>query len=164
MERPAWRIGLARRRSFLIAVTLGALLLGTGVGFIVGRASNEGEPTPNKIAVAPPEQPPGGGISLTRAAAVALRYEGGHVVLATARRIGEVLGDHTAGIPPETWVWVVEVRGTEQSSSCGGFVLSGAPQSCPPPNHSAVAFVDYMTGRWLMDGTPARVFLTNINP
>jgi hypothetical protein len=155
---------LATRRSFLIAVTLGALLLGTGVGFIAGRASQVEHPTATKAAIAPSEQPPRGGISLTRAAAVALRYEGGRVVLATVRRIGNVLGDHTAGIPPETWVWVVEVRGTEQSSSCGGFVLSGAPQSCPPPNHSAVAFVDYMTGRWLMDGTPARVFLTNINP
>jgi hypothetical protein len=157
MSRPAMR------RSFLIAVILGALLLGTAVGFIVGRASDGGEPTPTKVAIAPTQEPPRGGISRTRAAAVALRYEGGHVVLATVRRIGDVLGDHTAGVPPDTWVWVVEVRGTEQSSSCGGFVLSGAPQSCPPPNRSAVVFVDYVTGKWLMDGTPARVFLKNLN-
>jgi hypothetical protein len=155
---------LTTRRWFLIAVTLGALLLGTGVGFIAGRADNEGGPPPTKLAVAPSEQPPRSGVSLTRASSVALDYAGGRVVLATARRIGDVLGDHTAGIPPETWVWVVEVRGTEQSSSCGGFVLSGPSPSCPPPNRSDVVFIDYVTGKVLMDGTPARVFLKNIDP
>lgn len=100
-------------------------------------------------------EPPPGGISRSRAVELALR-EAGHVsdtrpkfVSAEVGRIGNLAPWVGPGIAPSSeWVWSVEVSGTF-TGTCG----PPGNSPCPGPNHSALVFLDYMTGRWLTTRT-----------
>jgi hypothetical protein len=140
------------RQRLTLPIVAIALLMGT-LGFWVGRLSSP-TPAPHIQAAASPS--PSGGITKARAIDVALRRTGGRSVLfAFLQPIGEVV-EHPGGIPRGTLAWVVVLQGSFGPASCDGFTLPGeTPQPCPSPNHTAVAFIDYATGRWLMDESPA---------
>jgi hypothetical protein len=140
------------RQRLTLAVVVTALLAGVS-GFWLGRLSSP-TPAPHTQAAASPS--PSGGITKARAIEVALRRTGGRSVLfAFLRPIGEVVV-HPGRIPRDTLVWIVVLEGSFGPASCGGFTLPGeTPQPCPRPNHTAVAFIDHVTGRWLMDESPA---------
>jgi hypothetical protein len=131
-----------------------ALLAGT-LGFWVGRLSSPGPHA--QIAESPP---PSGGITKARAVRVALsNMQGRSVLLAAVRPIGEVV-EQLGDIPPDTLVWVVVLEGTFPPGSCGAFSLAATPHPCPPPAHTAVVFVEYKTGRALMEEIPATPYLS----
>ena len=52
--------------------------------------------------------------------------------------------------PWDQIVWVVRLRGTYPPASCGGPALPGAPQRCPPDDHTATVMLDYRTGQFAM--------------
>ncbi len=143
-----------KERSALAMVVVA--LLAAALGFWVGRLSSVA-PAVQGQAIGSPS--PSGGVTKARAVQVALRHTGRTSALfAILRPIGEIV-EYPGDIRPDTLVWVVVLEGTFPPPSCGGVLTVGdEAKPCPPPNHSAVAFIDYTTGRWLMTGSPATVY------
>jgi hypothetical protein len=69
------------------------------------------------------------------------------------------LGDFETGAVspnPETEVWAVTFDGTFPPVSCGPAPLSGQPShGCPPGNTSTRIFLNYKSGAFVMEPTPA---------
>jgi hypothetical protein len=69
------------------------------------------------------------------------------------------LGDFETGTVhpnPNTEVWAVTFDGTFPPVSCGPAPLPGQPpHACPPGNTSTRIFLNYKSGAFLMEATPA---------
>jgi hypothetical protein len=81
-------------------------------------------------------------IASTTPASVRMAIPGPLILL----RAGEV----DAVSPSYRMVWAITFNGTYEPASCGPFSITGSTQRCPPSDHTATVYVDYVNGTFIM--------------